>query len=383
MRRPRRGRRDARHGLRRRPRGDPVEEARPSGRRRCSPRRSRRGIARIAERHLRDPVRVDDRARAARPTRAGRGSGRSPTSSSAATSWRRSAGSSTSRTPTSALVFARTRLEVDELTEALSGRGYDAAALHGGMTQEQRDRVMTRFRDGAIEVLVATDVAARGLDIEHVSHVVNYDVPVGPGGLRPPHRPHGARRPRGRGDHTGRAARAAAAAQHRAADEGAASRSPVPTVADLRARRLELTRRVIARGPAGRRPGPIPRRDRAARGGVRHPRHRPGGGEPGRRGHRPRPGRGGAAGHDAPAAGSTGESPSPARSTGTTVIPRWHDSTGSSAAAGRSACGRPTSSARSPTNPGSAARPSAPSRSPITSPWSRSPKRLPTKSSAP
>ena len=78
------------------------------------------------------------------------------------------------------LVFARTRGEVDDLAEALSGRGRDAAALHGGLAQEQRDRIMTRFRDGALDVLVATDVAARGLDIEQVSHVVNYDVPSSP-----------------------------------------------------------------------------------------------------------------------------------------------------------------------------------------------------------
>src|SRR5205085_4054809 len=79
--------------------------------------------------------------------------------------------------PTAAIVFCRTRTEVDELTETLTGRGYRAEALHGGLSQEQRDRVMRRFRDGAAELLVATDVAARGLDIEHVSHVVNFDVP--------------------------------------------------------------------------------------------------------------------------------------------------------------------------------------------------------------
>jgi ATP-dependent RNA helicase DeaD len=81
---------------------------------------------------------------------------------------------------TATLVFARTRGEVDDLAEALSGRGRDAAALHGGLAQEQRDRIMARFRDGALDVLVATDVAARGLDIEQVSHVVNYDVPSSP-----------------------------------------------------------------------------------------------------------------------------------------------------------------------------------------------------------
>ncbi|MGH2901915.1 MAG: DEAD/DEAH box helicase, partial [Solirubrobacteraceae bacterium] len=64
--------------------------------------------------------------------------------------------------PASAIVFCRTRTEVDELTETLGGRGYRAEALHGGLSQEQRDRVMRRFRDGASELLVATDVAARG-----------------------------------------------------------------------------------------------------------------------------------------------------------------------------------------------------------------------------
>ena len=78
------------------------------------------------------------------------------------------------------LVFARTRGEVDDLADALSGRGRDAAALHGGHSQEQRDRIMSRFRDGALDVLVATDVAARGLDIEHITHVVNFDVPSNP-----------------------------------------------------------------------------------------------------------------------------------------------------------------------------------------------------------
>ena len=82
--------------------------------------------------------------------------------------------------PTSAIVFCRTRTEVDELTETLNARGYHAEALHGGLSQEQRDRVMRRFRDGASDMLVATDVAARGLDIEHVSHVVNFDVPSSP-----------------------------------------------------------------------------------------------------------------------------------------------------------------------------------------------------------
>jgi ATP-dependent RNA helicase DeaD len=79
--------------------------------------------------------------------------------------------------PKSALVFCRTRTEVDQLTETMNARGYRAEALHGGMDQAQRDRVMARLRDGTAELLVATDVAARGLDIDTLTHVVNYDVP--------------------------------------------------------------------------------------------------------------------------------------------------------------------------------------------------------------
>lgn len=80
--------------------------------------------------------------------------------------------------PAAAIVFCRTRHEVDSLTESLGGRGYRAEALHGGMSQEQRDRVMTRLRKGVAELLVATDVAARGLDVDHLTHVFNYDVPA-------------------------------------------------------------------------------------------------------------------------------------------------------------------------------------------------------------
>ena len=82
--------------------------------------------------------------------------------------------------PTLALVFARTRTEVDELAEKLRGRGYQVELLHGGLSQDQRDRVMKRVRAGSVELLVATDVAARGLDVEHLSHVVNFNVPASP-----------------------------------------------------------------------------------------------------------------------------------------------------------------------------------------------------------
>ena len=82
--------------------------------------------------------------------------------------------------PTSAIVFCKTRTDVDELTVTMSVRGYRAEALHGGMDQAQRDRVMARLRDGTAELLIATDVAARGLDVDTLTHVVNYDIPSAP-----------------------------------------------------------------------------------------------------------------------------------------------------------------------------------------------------------
>jgi ATP-dependent RNA helicase DeaD len=78
------------------------------------------------------------------------------------------------------IIFTRTKKGADELTASLSARGYMAEALHGDLSQVQRDRVMKKFRDAKLEILVATDVAARGLDIDHVTHVVNYDIPQDP-----------------------------------------------------------------------------------------------------------------------------------------------------------------------------------------------------------
>jgi ATP-dependent RNA helicase DeaD len=80
-------------------------------------------------------------------------------------------------TPGPTMVFCRTRQETAALAEALRLRGYSAEALHGDMAQPERDRVMRRFREGQVDLLIATDVAARGLDIETVTHVINYDIP--------------------------------------------------------------------------------------------------------------------------------------------------------------------------------------------------------------
>jgi ATP-dependent RNA helicase DeaD len=77
----------------------------------------------------------------------------------------------------SALIFARTKARAQELADTLIERGYPAESLHGDLSQSRREFVLNRFRQGSITLLVATDVAARGLDIENVSHVFNYDVP--------------------------------------------------------------------------------------------------------------------------------------------------------------------------------------------------------------
>jgi ATP-dependent RNA helicase DeaD len=201
-------------------------------------------IAAIAERHLKKPVRIaiPDEARAR---------GESPKI--------RQVGYLVSRSqkvdalgrildhenPTLALVFCRTRNEVEELAQALAGHGYRAEALHGGMNQKERDRVMKRFREGTAELLLATDVAARGLDIGNLTHVINYDVPSAPESYV--HRI-------GR---TGRAGREGVALTlveprerrlvgniERLTGRRLDMRS-VPTVADLRARQLETTQNAL------------------------------------------------------------------------------------------------------------------------------------------
>ena len=79
--------------------------------------------------------------------------------------------------PKLSVAFCNTKKQVDELVQALQGRGYFAEGLHGDLKQEQRDRVMGSFRNGATEILVATDVAARGIDVDDVEAVFNYDIP--------------------------------------------------------------------------------------------------------------------------------------------------------------------------------------------------------------
>lgn len=142
--------------------------------------------------------------------------------------------------PEAAIVFCRTRVEVDQLTETMNARGYRAEALHGGMAQEARDRVMGRVRAGSADLLVATDVAARGLDIDHLTHVVNYDVPAAPETYV-----HRVGRV-GRAGREGVAITLAEPREHRLLKniERTTSRQlpvePLPTVAELRSRRSEL-----------------------------------------------------------------------------------------------------------------------------------------------
>jgi ATP-dependent RNA helicase DeaD len=147
--------------------------------------------------------------------------------------------------PTSAIVFCRTRIEVDELAEALSARGYRAESLHGGMDQDERERVMGRLRAGAADLVVATDVAARGLDIEQLSHVFNFDVPSNPEAYV--HRI-------GRVGRAGRAGIVVTLAEPREQrllrNIEQATRQKIgverlPTIADLRIRRLEMTRAAV------------------------------------------------------------------------------------------------------------------------------------------
>ncbi|MGW3616974.1 DEAD/DEAH box helicase [Micromonospora arida] len=147
--------------------------------------------------------------------------------------------------PTAAIVFCRSREEVDRLTETMNGRGYRSEALHGGMSQEQRDRVMGRLRAGTADLLVATDVAARGLDVEQLTHVVNYDVPSAPESYV-----HRIGRV-GRAGREGVAITLAEPREHRmlkTIERVTGQRitiDKIPTVADMRTRRLELTQAAL------------------------------------------------------------------------------------------------------------------------------------------
>ncbi len=198
----------------------------------------------IARRHLRDPVRITMGRKGVEP-------GEMPLVRQSAYIVARAHRTAALgrildvEAPTAAIVFCRTREEVDQVTETLNGRGYRAEALHGGMSQDQRDRVMGRLRAGSTELLVATDVAARGLDVEQLTHVINFNVPAAPEAYV--HRI-------GRVGRAGREGSAITLAEPReqrmlkAIERLTGQRitlEKLPTVTDLRARRLELTRTAL------------------------------------------------------------------------------------------------------------------------------------------
>jgi ATP-dependent RNA helicase DeaD len=198
----------------------------------------------MARRHLRDPIRIEIGRDATAP-------GEAPLVSQRAYVVARAHKPAALgrildvEAPTAAVVFCRTRDEVDSLTDTLNGRDYRAEGLHGGMTQEQRDRVMGRLRNGTADLLIATDVAARGLDVEQLTHVVNYDVPSAPEAYV-----HRIGRV-GRAGREGVAITLAEPREHRMLKtiERVTGQKieieKVPTVADLKARRLELTRAAL------------------------------------------------------------------------------------------------------------------------------------------
>jgi ATP-dependent RNA helicase DeaD len=197
----------------------------------------------IARRYQRDPVRIEIGKGDTKPTRA-------LIRQSAYIVQRAHKAAALGRildleTPGAALVFCRTRVEVDQLTATMNGRGYRAEALHGGMDQAQRERVIGRLRDGTAELLVATDVAARGLDIDTLTHVVNYDVPSAAESYV--HRI-------GRVGRAGREGVAITLAEPREQrllanierlTKQQISTERVPTVADVRSRRLDQTTEAI------------------------------------------------------------------------------------------------------------------------------------------
>lgn len=148
--------------------------------------------------------------------------------------------------PELAIIFARTRNEVDELTEALRVRGYSVEALHGGLDQPTRDRVMRNARSGKIDAIVATDVAARGIDLENLTHVINFGIPAS-------YETYVHRIGRtGRAGRTGTAITILEPREYRhirALERATRSKieiRTVPSATDVQAKRLEVTRGAIA-----------------------------------------------------------------------------------------------------------------------------------------
>jgi ATP-dependent RNA helicase DeaD len=223
-------------------------------------------IAGIAERHLKDPVRV------LIPRDAGLKGSIPKVRQSAYIVPRAHKIAALGRvldleSPTLAVIFCRTRIEVDELAERLVGRGYRVEALHGGLTQAARDRVMKKARAATVDLLVATDVAARGIDIEHISHVVNFDVPSSPEAYV-----HRIGRT-GRAGREGVAITLAEPREHRLVrniewtTKQKIEIATVPTPHDVKARRLDITKGAIREAIIASRPDGAGAADADAAGG--------------------------------------------------------------------------------------------------------------------
>ena len=172
--RARRGRRDAEDGLRRGRRDDPRRHPRRPSRSRSSRRRCRRRSAASRSSTCTTPKRSRSRRRP-RPRR-------TPPSATSIVSYPQKIDALTRILEVEnfegMIVFVRTKNETETLAEKLRARGYSAAAINGDVAQAQRERTVNQLKSGKLDILVATDVAARGLDVERISHVVNFDIPI-------------------------------------------------------------------------------------------------------------------------------------------------------------------------------------------------------------
>ena len=162
------------------------------------------------------------------------------------------------------LCFMRTKHGASRLARQLEKDGLVTDAIHGDKSQQTRMEALAAFKEGKLQVLVATDVAARGLDIDDLPLVVNYELPLRARGLHPPDRPHRARRRLGRGDFLRRARGREVPRRHRAAAEEDGRRSCRPT-ASTRRRCAPSARRARRAPPRAERPPRAPRAERAPR----------------------------------------------------------------------------------------------------------------------
>ena len=173
------------------------------------------------------------------------------------------------------IVFARTKSATEEVAEKLRARGYSAAAINGDIAQVQRERTVNQLKSGKLDILVATDVAARGLDVERISHVVELRHPDRHRVVRAPHRAHRPRRPQRRRDQLRHAARARPRERDRARDPSAAD---ADAAADRRGRQRHPARALRRPDHRGARPDRadrrVPRRHRPLRPPPRRARGR-------------------------------------------------------------------------------------------------------------